>query len=172
MIARMNIRVLVAVPTILAASAYAATDLDRLLADAASAGHPVEGIAYGQRVRAVPVGPAGECMRVGLVYLDFRRGGTERIVNYDVCGERGAEVREVSPALPDDPAMRELVRMSVNGALAYGTHVADYQGYRVASRRNTAPDGAGCAHVDTVVSSDRLLVSHAGGRVCQRQERQ
>ncbi len=143
-------------------------ELDQLLGDAVANGAPIESILHGQRVRAVSMGRSGVCDSVGLVYPDMKGRGGARIVNYRICDGMSENTQDVSPALPNDRQMQEVVRMSMMGALTSGSHAATYQAYRITSRRNSPLDASGCAMVETTVSSMGLLVSQAGGRICSK----
>lgn len=151
-----------------AACASSESDMDTLVRNAARFGNPVEGFANGQPSVAVPVSGNGPCKNVGVIQSGGRGkySGGPRIANFSVCHDEVEAISEVSPALPDDSQFKQVVVMTVRGAARYGGQPSDWDAYHVESRRLSPPDARGCAQVETVVSSEGLLVSHNVGMVC------
>ncbi|WP_126447935.1 hypothetical protein [Sulfuricystis multivorans] len=153
---------------VFAASAQAQSrDLLMAIEQAANNGQAGEVLAYGQPALVVPV-QNRPCMTVGVVYQErkHQRGGP-RIDNYQVCpGAEPERINEVSPALPDDPQFKQVVQMAIRSALRYGIQHRDWNDYRLDIRRLSAVDSYGCAQVETIVSSEGMLVSYNVGRLC------
>ena len=160
---------IIGLATVLSSAAFAGeSDMETLARNAAQFGNPVEGFAYGQPAVAVPVPGRGPCKNVGVIQSGGRGkySGGPRISNFSVCRNEVEALNEVSPALPEDTQFKQVVVMTVRGAARYGGQPSDWEGYHVESRRLSPPDSLGCAQVETVVSSEGLLVSHNVGRIC------
>lgn len=157
-----------ALASLCSASARADDDeLDGLLRNTASTRQAIDAYVHRQRVRAVPLASyRGRCPRVGLIYLDQKRRGGERIATFDVCPMEVIDTGEVSPALPDDKVTRDTGQFAMQAAARYGRRATEYQGYLFDANRLTAPDTNGCAQVETTVSFEGLLVANSTGRVC------
>lgn len=143
-------------------------DMETLIRGAASYGHAAESLVQGQPVIAVPIPGDGRCARVGVIYTSARgrRHGGPRIDNFSLCGEEVDALDEVSPAVPDDKAFGQVGGMTVRSALRYERQRTTWQGYGIEARRLSLPDSNGCAQVETIIVSERLLVAYNVGKVC------
>jgi hypothetical protein len=142
-------------------------DLTQAIATAAHTGYALEVAHQGKRYVVAPA-QSGPCPTVGVIHASGKhhRGGP-RIDNYRVCENASpALLNEVSPALPDDEAFKQIAFMTIQAALRYGSLSQDWHDYRVESRRLSEPNARGCAQVETTISADRLLVSYDVGRIC------
>lgn len=143
-------------------------ETDQLVLSAARFGSMIEGMVHGQPVEVVPVPGGGRCQNVGMIQsaaMAQRRGGP-RIQNFAVCRGEVETIDDVSPALPNDKEFRQIVAMSVRGAVRHGGHPYLWEAYTVDAHRVTPPDASGCAQVETIISADGLLVSYNIGRIC------
>lgn len=141
-------------------------ELDNLILSAARYGTMIEGMIHGQPVEVVPVPGGGKCQNVGVIQSASRSRGGPRIQNYAICRGEVDSIDEVSPALPEDKEFRQVVAMTVRGAVRHGGHPYVWESYVIDAKRLTPPDSQGCAQVETVVASEGLLVSHNIGRIC------
>lgn len=142
------------------------SDVERLVIQAARAGHTVETMLQGRVATAVPFGLSDGpgCSGVGLIQNGYRSG--PRIDNYRVCGSEVELSYDVSPALPADREMQQVGSMAIRGAVRYGQQTSEWRGYEIQATRLSATDRAGCAEVETIILNSGLLVSRQAGRVC------
>ena len=151
------------------ASAYnSEPDVYMLVRNAARLGHAVSGLSYGQPSVAVPVRGDSGCANIGVLQPGTKRkfSGGPRIANYRVCQGEISEVDDVSPELPSDTQFKQVVIMTVKGAARYGGQPNEWGGYHIEARRLSMPDMNGCAQVETVISTEGMLVSYNTGLIC------
>ena len=150
------------------AMAYNEPDVYLLVGNAARLGHAVSGLSYGQPSVAVPVRGDSGCVNVGVLQPGTKRkfSGGPRITNYRVCQGEISEVDDVSPGLPDDQQFKQVVMMTVKGAARYGGQPNEWSGYHIEARRLSMPDINGCVQVETVISTEGMLVSYNTGLIC------
>ena len=121
----------------------------------------------GQPAVAVPF-PGYPCATVGVLYpqaRSLRRGDTQRIDHYRACPDGSIEaLDELSPSLPDDEEFRQATLMTIRAALRRGAHFQRIGAYRVDARRLFG--NGQCAEVETVISTQGLLVSYNVGQIC------
>lgn len=145
------------------------TDIERLVMQAANAGHTVENALLGRAATAVPFAlrDAPGCLGVGVIQNgqgSFRGG--PRIDNFRVCGTAIERNDDVSPALPNDRDLQQVGIMAIRGAIRYGQQTSEWRGYEIQAIRLSAADSAGCAQVETIVTNTGMLVSRQAGRLC------
>ncbi len=146
------------------------TDIERLVMQAAKAGHTVENMLLGRVATAVPfvLHDSPGCAGVGVIQngqTTFRGG--PRIDNYRVCGTEVERNDDVSPALPNDRELQQAGNMAIRGAIRYGQQTSEWRGYEIQAIRLSAADSSGCAQVETIVSHASMLVARQTGRLCQ-----
>lgn len=134
---------------------------------AARTGYAMEAADSGSRYIVAPV-LSGRCPTVGVIHASGKRlRGGPRIDNYRVCENASPKLlNEMSPALPDDEAFKQMAFMTIQAALRYGSLSQTWHDYRIESRRLSEPNARGCAQVETTISADSLLVSYDVGRLC------
>lgn len=143
-------------------------ETENLVRNAAQNGHTTEGMFRGQPAAAVPVTATGPCTNVGIIQTTpMRRSfGGPRIENYSFCRGEVEKIDDVSPALPDDEEFKKVVFMTLRGATRYGAQHTNWQNYIVDARSLSGLDRRGCSTIETVVSTEGLLVSHNIGLAC------
>lgn len=164
-----SIRML-AMGAVLAAPALAlgqTQGLTQAIITAARTGYAMEAADSGSRYIVAPV-LSGRCPTVGVIHASGKRlRGGPRIDNYRACENASPELlNEMSPALPDDEAFKQMAFMTIQAALRYGSLSQTWHDYRIESRRLSEPNARGCAQVETTISADSLLVSYDVGRLC------
>lgn len=145
------------------------SDRERLAEQAVQVGHTVEGMVNGRPATAVPY-PVSQrgCTGVGIIQPGqraFRNG--PRIDVFRACGGALELIDDMPPMLPGDRRLIETGEMAIRGAVRYGDQVARYGGYEIRAQRLSPIDQRGCALIETIVTTNDLLVSHQVGRICQ-----
>lgn len=141
--------------------------LTQAIITAARTGYALEAADFGGLYIVAPVRSEG-CPTVGVIHASGKRHrGGPRIDNYRVCEHASPELlNEMSPALPDDEAFKQMAFMTIQAALRYGSLSQTWDDYRIESRRLSEPNARGCAQVETTISAENLLVSYDVGRLC------
>jgi len=142
---------------------YVSQDLRELFRAAATYKVTQDGYANGVQVRAVYIGPIGECASIGLIQPRLRR-----VATYEVCRNTIRERMSIPPALPDGRDAAAALDNVRRQALSYGVGLFQWQGFHlVATRLGPGYTQGACASIELIVSYEMDLVLQNVKEVCR-----